>query len=657
MNQAGLKLAYGIFLAISWMTTALGLKAFLPWPVAFLLSLAISLAMGALAPALVPGWGSLGKKWLLQAGGYAFLTGVSILFATTFYFQRFSGAGLENERLMQAQNVLVGQLARQREYFSTLAQRMERLAQYSRRQAQIENTRGGTCAGSAGKGRGPFWAKRMWQADLFTRMSRDFSSLSRRLDHEVSDLLALVNDPKRSGVAKQVAIKQRIPQVAAYAERADLRRMLRDLDAQAVYETRGFPRDARYCYEGQCFGGKPGCGDGRLVERIRDVRELGDPRPIDVKFEIYDAGNLQQNIQVVMDIWRGLLGGERKVKLAGERAFSLGMGLFVDTMILVIGLSIGRNRRATPGRRLDYPTFVFLAERFDDLLHHYADLLPMERLPDTPPATDESRLHRIQFVLDAVSRPAGADKVILLPLGGKSVLRSHRKGAVESQAERRLELVIEVMNLLSSVRMVGIPLDRLRNRYRHFRGYDTHAVAQWYGLAATSVPWFAVYTIAAPLMTEVTQLVVEREPELPWHLRLQRAWLHLVRPSWFRHESRFASGDPATLAPGLLAECLMDRVIRFHPGIEREGPMADVILYPQLSVQDQVLERVLIDDDYGLHQDLRELRQPRRSRWRRLFMPYKLYRLGPKSYRALQALIDTDGKGRISNGNEAEEPT
>lgn len=638
----GIGISYSIFLFMSWITTAIGLTTTVPWPLAVVFSLGISSAMGVLAPRLVPRWGE-GLVWLGALVGYGVAAFCSVLFATAFYFQWFSGQDLETERVLEAQGTLVEQLARQKEYFGELAIRMRRLADYSRQQAGLEDSRGGTCAGSEGRGRGPFWAKRMWQADHFTRVAATFEDLSKRLEREVNGVMALVKDPALDGREKQIALKQRVPLVSAYAERRDLRRTLDDLDAQAAYETEGFPRDPRYCFQGQCFGGKPACNDGNLVARIRDVRALGDPQPIRLDLRIYDATDLRQNIQVVLDIWDELLGGgESGVRLDSKRRFSLAMGLFQDVMVLVIGFIIGRQRLARPALRISRERFRMLAERFEDILDHYPRVFAARAARPEPAVSDEERLHRIQLVLDEVTRPAGTDKVILLPMGGRAALRSRQRSVVDIESEQRLDAVIEVLNALSAARLVGVPLESLRNRFHRFRGYDTHAVAHWYGLASDSVAWFSVFLVSPVLMTESTGLLVRDEGDWPLHLRLALGLLKLVRPSRFRHEEAFRGGDAACLDKGLIAESLLARVVAPGSEPDKEGLSAEVIVYPELSIQDQVLERVLLDDDYGLHQDLKELEDRRAWFWR-VFFPHRRYRLGPRSYRSLQAMLDTDG--------------
>ena len=645
--------AYFVLLTMSWFTTGVGLRILMPGaplPVPFLLSFAVAVVMGYAAPHLVPRWHGL-REWVFHAVLYLMLATVSVLFASAFYFQQFTGRELERERVETVQAALLGQLAHQREYFSELSRRLDRLADYSRTQARREDARGGTCAGSAGKGRGPFWAKRMWQAERFGQIAESFAELSSSIEQGVQAVTKLVSDPALDDVARQRALKRQVPLLAAHAERGDVSAMLAELKAQGEYETHGFPNDARYCYQGQCFGGKV-CGDERLVQRIQDVLALGEPPALALDFKVYNRSDVMQNVELVFGLWKRVL-GQGVQGLAGREVLPLATGTIIDFLVLTTGLLIGRRQRARPGGRLSRRRFEALAERIDDILRHYTDIFPVDRLPPAPPATDEERLHRIQLVLDEVSRPAGTEKLIFLPAGHGNNLRSRRRPVVDVHSERRLEAVIEVLNAFKAARMLGEPADALRNRYTRYRGYDTSAVAHWYGLAPESVAWFSVFIIDPVLMTEATELAAACTPlRLPLHLRLWRAFLRFVHPDWFEHEDRFRHGDSASLGADFLGRCLMRRLRNVRPqqgdSEEDTGTIADVLLYPRLSVQDRVLERLLLDDDYGLHQDLCEL--PQSSGWlQRVFMPHRCYRLGPRSFRALQAMVDTDGDGETGD--------
>jgi hypothetical protein len=239
----------------------------------------------------------------------------------------------------------------------------------------------------------------MWQADQFGRIAEYFSELSGKLNGEVDSVISLASDATIDTLSKQLMLKQRVPLIAAYAERGDVRRMLADLDAQQVYEIEGFPKDGRYCYKGKCFGGKA-CKDSRLVERIRAVRLLGDPKPLALDMEVYDSSNVQQNIKVVIGLWKSIFIDDGDgVVMTSDHMLALGVGGLFDFGILIMGFLIGAEQRAQSKRRLSRSQFTYIAERFDDLLNIYSDIFPVDRLPPEKPSEDEGQLHRIQLVI------------------------------------------------------------------------------------------------------------------------------------------------------------------------------------------------------------------------------------------------------------------
>jgi len=572
----------------------------------------------------------------------------SILFASAFYFQVISGEGLEQQKVRSAQDSLISQIGRQKEYFSALAERLQKLAIYSKEQAKIESERGGTCAGSSGKGAGPLWAKRMWQADQFGRIAEYFSELSGKLNGEVDSVISLASDATIDTLSKQLMLKQRVPLIAAYAERGDVRRMLADLDAQQVYEIEGFPKDGRYCYKGKCFGGKA-CKDSRLVERIRAVRLLGDPKPLALDMEVYDSSNVQQNIKVVIGLWKSIFIDDGDgVVMTSDHMLALGVGGLFDFGILIMGFLIGAEQRAQSKRRLSRSQFTYIAERFDDLLNIYSDIFPVDRLPPEKSSEDEGQLHRIQLVIDEVTRPAGTDKVILLPGNQETRMRSRRRPTVEDSSERRLDAVIEVLNVLDAGRLIGEPQTSFFNRHKEFCGYNTYTVATWYGLDPDSVEWFKVFIVAPTLMMDSTGIVIENEAEskLPAHLRVMRKVILIFRPNLFAGEERFYDAlEPRVLADHLHGRCR----VRGRENTEESNNelSCEIVLFPELSVKDRVLDHFLRDDDHGLHQDLEDL-----SPGWTLFIPYRHYRLGYRSSRALLSLVETE---RGSSGPEFSE--
>jgi len=658
-HDLGLKIPYVAALLLSWITTAYGLSVFLSLPFALLFSAAISIGMGALAPRLVPRWGHT-REWGLSTILYLTMALISIVFASTFYFQSFSGAGLERQRVDDAEQALVKSLGQLRQHYQILADKLDELAAYSRQRAVEEERQGGTCLGSKGAGHGPLWAMRQWQGREFQRTAAEFRRIQNELERQIEAVYAVVENPDRPLTAKQKDLQRLAVLLENYNQRPDVQRLLNELRAQADYQQNGYPRDDRYCHRGVCFGGHA-CRDGSLSALVADIQALGLPQARIPAIERYDADDLQQNIKLVIDLWLYNLGFSDAAPNVRANAFPLVMGAMVDVFILGLGLLIGKNRRAHPVTRLDPERLNLLAERLDDIRRHYPEVFPEKQLPKAPSGSMDDRLHRIQQILDTVGRPAGQDKVILLPANPEKILKSKGRLGVDNRSERRLEAVIEVLNTLSRFRLVGEPYDRLRNRYTLFQGYDRNLVAAWYGLEPDSVQYFSVFIIAPELMLEATALA-QTDLALPPHLALQRRLLRRLRPAWFELEERALDDGCDNLPPATLAAALLARtedVRRPDPPPaprgedEKDAPQppapppgleATVTLYPQLFALDRCLERLLLDDDHGLHQDLEERPQNHRFPLLRHLRPYRRFRLGPQSYAALQALVDSDGK-------------
>ncbi len=616
------------FLALSWITTGIGLRLFLPLPVAFLLSLAITIMMGVLAPRLVPHWRRKGR-WLLSATTYAMLACVSILFAASFYFQRISGESLEQARVTEAEHKLLAAVGGLRDYYNELATRMARLSEYSAGQARIESARGGTCAGSAGRGQGPFWRKRHWQAEYFADVAADVGARADRLDKTLAQIEAIVADPALTGLEKQKALQRLQPLLGPQLDSRKVEPILSELAAQARYETTGFPADPRYAYRGRRFDGRP-CGDNRLVERIRAVLALGRPPEPDLSFELYSARDLRFSIDAVLGLVRQLLAFGKAGDMTGDQAFALGFGLFQDAIILAVGFIIGLGRRERPALRLTEQDAKRLNRRLQTIHRQYHDALGL----DAPPA-DSVPPHPLQALLDAVSVPAGADKVILLPEHFRRHAGDSGPLAVAPRAERRLEAAIEVCHALHDAGLLGEPRRPWwRNRVTEYGGHDCTTVAQHYGLPSGSVTAFSVFLTDPALMLDATQILTgEPMPALPPHLHLQRALLAFQHPAWFGAAApRQPAANDATL--------LLERT-RLLPSGGDNAPVAEVVLYPQIFERDRRLMRLLKDDDHGLDADLSEEQASERHWLARLLFPRHRFLLGPRSHAALKRLVTT----------------
>ncbi len=677
-SNLGLKTAYVAFLLVSWATTGQGLSVFLPLPFAFLLSAALSIGMGALAPRIVPRWGHTMDS-VLSLLLYATMATASIIFAGAFYFQTFSGTALERQRVDDAEQALLKSLGQLRQHYQILADKLDELADYSRQRAVEEEREGGTCAGSRGAGIGPSWAMRQWQGQEFQRAAVEFRRIQNELERQIEAVYAVVENADRPLTAKQKDLQRLAVLLENYNQRPDVQQLLDELRAQADYQQNGYPRNDRYCYRGVCFGGRA-CRDGRLGTLVADIQALGLPHAQIPTIERYEATNLQQNIKLVIDLWSYTLGfSDEAPKIRTGSFFPLAVGAAADLCIFLLGLLIGKNRRAHPASRLDPSRLNLLIERLEDIRSHYPEVFPEQQLPRVPAGSVDDRLHRIQQMLDIVAHPVGMDKVILLPHNTEAVLKSKRGNKLGNRSERLLEAVIEVVNALSRFRLLGEPYERLRNRYTTYCGYDRNSVASRYELKPGSVQYFSVFIVAPELMLEATALTQADLP-LPFHLALQRRLLRRIHPAWFELEERVLTEGCDAISPETLAGALLARtedVRRHAPSIEsppedseytpeppsksgekaselspksgEDAPSlpeleATVTLYPQLFALDRCLERLLLDDDHGLHQDLEERPQNHRFPLVRHLRPYRRFRLGPESYAALQELVDSDGR-------------
>ena len=648
MNLLGHVIFY-IFIFISFVTTAIGLTVLLPWYLAVPLSLAVSGGMAFLAPNLVPRWHQKTRviiAWLV----YPLLTSFSIFFATAFYFQHFSAQSLATERAEQSELAFLDALNTLHNRYQTLAGGLDDLAQYSQQQARREETHGGTCAGTTGTGRGPIWAMRRWQADYFTDAARQFRTIEQQLQQELRDLrltLSATDDPSQ----RLRILQHRIPNLKQYNRRPEIEHLLTDLAQQNHHQMNGYPQDPAYNYQNVPFGGHY-CRDTRLAQRIDTLETLGVPQVTLPQIASYDPGDLQQNLDLVINVWLDLLTGSgNELRLEGNRLLSFGAGIFIDLIILGLGFYLGLERRSHPvARRLNPARTRRLIQRLEDIINQYPEAFPLHRMPAPKYRNPRATLRRIQIALDAISQPAGSEKVVLLPTNSKKILKSHRRKGLSDSSERRLEAVIAILETLSHYRLLGEPL-RIPNRHTHYQGHDTHTVAKWYGLDRNSVEAFAVYLLPPELMSEATSLLTQPPPRLLPHHQNHRRRLMEQHPDYFAAEPRVLESGCNALTLQEQAEILLLRVENIRL-VELIGPKetdeqsnetttghrGEITLYPRLFALDRCLEKLLRDDDYGLHQDLDETR---RSRLAQLIYPYRHFRLGPKSYAALQNLVET----------------
>jgi hypothetical protein len=130
---------------------------------------------------------SLGRR-PFYVGIYILTVFFSVLFGYSFYFRHLRADDFAKEvHLAEAERMLL----KSEEYLARLrstSRGLDELAAFSSQQSEIEDAYGGTCGDASPSGRGPRakgWKK---DAELFTRYSQSFGSVTNDLGVEVDNL-------------------------------------------------------------------------------------------------------------------------------------------------------------------------------------------------------------------------------------------------------------------------------------------------------------------------------------------------------------------------------------------------------------------------------------------------------------------------------------
>ncbi len=363
-NAQSLTHATKVLGALSFVTTALGIlnlmrdadSLIVAAPMAFVLSAVIQ-SLILFGARLVGRPGSV-RVFFGALAVWGISATISTLFSAAFYFDLLASRDFVRDEIGAVGNKLGQAAASRQAAMERRHKALSELASSARAWADTEEVgSGGTCPKlPKGRGKGPAYAKRTWEAARYDMLAANFQTALaafRELSVEIAEFQGKLG---KAMVADSAELRSLREKVRAFRQQLEdkyspTRSANEDekIESYLSFEKKGFPEDPEYA---GFSGPNRACGDDKTIAALRsvldaklpplpdDVPLVGDPKdPSYAIKKIYSAG--------LVALGLAKPNGKAAVELfSADYALPLALGVLVDAWILIISVLIGFLGRA-----------------------------------------------------------------------------------------------------------------------------------------------------------------------------------------------------------------------------------------------------------------------------------------------------------------------
>jgi hypothetical protein len=323
----------------------------------------------------------LGFRWMLALAFYFVAFTVSSIFSIAFYFGLFSARDFAAQEFQDVQIQVLQEAEKVRAEMQVLGDAFEGWAVYAATQRDIEETKGGTCVGSPGRGEGPYVFKRRYESARASTYAEDYRGRMTRVSSAIDDLRKV---PAAAGVIGFA------PSWARVRTALDGATIQSTLKPWIKHEMKGFPNKPIY----SAFSGpEHACGDPKSAALVQDIVQRPLPTLPEIRFDQLDPESPKEIVFLVANDAMDFLSGTKTDDLRiTRRDFwpSILFGVLVDLAIFFLGLILVAGRRS-----FNSSVEAKLIDWAEDMVENIPDFDP-----DWHPVDDMSDVHRVYQIVE-----------------------------------------------------------------------------------------------------------------------------------------------------------------------------------------------------------------------------------------------------------------